>query len=385
MPNGLDASHGVMLRLQGVNAAGEAVSGQWKAFAIDGSSKLKWELRWCLPSVGFHESGKMRLWRHIHDGWGRWQAMLEAIAFPPATHMGKSRKALQRVGGEGDPTPLEHAEQEHWVSTPGLLCLLVSWAIHRRKLVDRQASNVFFRLLLQRCLAPAKCQPLCGWAVPAAATWRCKQELVVRDCCSCIRDVLSQALPGRAGTAQEEVLDKLTLLMKFATCPAVSWWCHSLIDALAEGIEDATETWGDFEWHDTAGAFLKSAVKRRRTDAHVKAHVLQHQVLSGKAPTAASAGRCASDVDASQAVRWMQAEMAAYRAHLNMSLQDSVVVALACDAARVGHPAREMLVGAASDPDRQRHGILPPQVLCMGGACPESQSMGVRVYVCGAG
>lgn len=112
-----DGSRGVMLRLHVTLQDGEQVAGDWKAHAplAPGTDPhfLKWELRRVLPTAGFEETRKQKMWHIIGDNWGKWVVLVMASKFDEGQHMGRSRHALLRRGG-ADHEGLADAEQDSY-------------------------------------------------------------------------------------------------------------------------------------------------------------------------------------------------------------------------------------------------------------------------------
>lgn len=252
------------------------------------------------------------------------------------------------------------AQQEHWASTEALLTLFASWATQRRRVVDRLLSNRMGQLFLEATCKRLDFAPLVGWRVPDSVADACEVEPRTDGVCACLAEAMSKGLPGEVAQVPHEfVWAKLVFLVQRVGCKACLRWARLIVDHLAMAIERNVQDWGDFQWH---RSMLNGGppVKRRRVDYHIRQEVVAHAVVEGRQPTAAIAARGMVG-DRAQGLRWVQAEMAAYRSSGLMSFQKLPVWSLSVDAARIGKPAREFLVGALSAADL--HGILPPQVI----------------------
>ena len=83
------------------------------------------------PCFGYKVSGR-ELSNVMYENWARWsEALGDAGLVPCERHMGKSRVAVQLSARTDD--QLEHAEQEHWISTAGFIALLANWQQSRRQ------------------------------------------------------------------------------------------------------------------------------------------------------------------------------------------------------------------------------------------------------------
>ena len=119
-----DSSVGAGLRMHGCLHKGDAATKFWKCYTNTCQVVLKWDVNYLLSDLGHEDKGKMRSWRHIHDTWGRWSALLSALGLDVSVTMGRSRHALTQYSGEDKHAAMEVAEQDHWITTAGLLGLM---------------------------------------------------------------------------------------------------------------------------------------------------------------------------------------------------------------------------------------------------------------------
>ena len=376
------ARHGVLLHLSGVLPDGRPMSVHWKAFAsgqVDGEVTLKWEVTWLLQSVGFQETPKQKYWRIIGDNWRRWRADLLIVGIDADMHMCESRNCLShrlRSQGQqvGQPVPdvaFELAEQEHWVSTQALVCLLSFWPIRRRSLAIREQVTSVGGMFLGQTLGHSELQPLLDMHIPEGAKSVCEHTGDGSHVCDCLQAaLLHSAAPSLAKLFPHEfVHQKLLLLARTCPCAGATAWLRSLIFEVASRIDASVALWGDSKWHKSDLARLSgqsgqaSAAKRRRADFHVKQVALVSSLQSGKATSTGQSVRALEDVDSAKGIRWRQVEMAAYRSSTVMSFGGSLSFGVAIDATRLGKPAREVLMGVITNNERQLHAVLPPQAL----------------------
>jgi len=367
------AKLGVLIHVSGNLSDGSPVQADWKAFAPlkpSADVRLKWELAWVIPSLGFPEKGSQKVWRHLGDNWQRWSLDLGLANLDKKDHMGLSRHALEQkhkqAGQLIDVEALEFAEQEHWVSTSGLLVLLAFLPIRRRVVAAREQADCVGNRFLSMVLHPDDIQELLTMGIPAEAKGVCEQTLAGEGgVCECLQELLRR--PGvpdhRSGMPQDFLHKKLVWLARGCPCMGARAWLHRLVSQCAAVIDQCVERWGDKGWHKNPSAFHQSGVKRKRADFHIKQLVLASEVQSGAASSSASAVKSLGSVSASQGIRWRQSEMAAYRAATRLSFQETMQIGVAVDATRLGKPAKELLMGAVTTHSKQLHAVLPPQVL----------------------
>lgn len=368
-----DPSRGVALRMSGCTPQGVPLSCFWKAFASDSTRAmvvagspshsaappLKWEFKWFLSDCGYEDKGKMRAWRHLHDNWNRWKTALTTFGFDVSSCMGRSRHAVSKTpGAEQD---LQNCEQDHWILTGALIALLAWWAQYRRQLDVKERVSLLGRLFCERALPAASALEHCFLCPPAASLVKCKKEPVIEGRCACMQHFSQSAAPLVGCSPQHTFFLKLRHLTKGLFCEAIRDWVMSTIAAAAAAIDEDTASWADWDWQTTSAAQIMSGNKKRRIDYHLKKYVLQVVVEDGKCKTSARGVRLAG-CDPAQGVRWVHEEASAYRASTWLTFSKSLQISLAVDASRIGKPAKDYLVAAISDVQRNLHGVLPPQV-----------------------
>lgn len=356
---GDDAGGGVLCRFSGVLRSGQSVVAAWKAYSVVGQAGLRWEIKRVLPAAAFCPQQNTKLWKVISDNFERWDAALTFRDSLP--HFGRSRLSLtvsRQAKG------IDNADQEHWLSSVGLLSLLAWWSVKRKEVVAREQCAQVLRLFVERTVAAESIVgEMLTWSLGARHMQECRNLPIVDNMCSCMHGFLGKPKPDMQSMSPQEFLAaKLRCLMPLAVhCSAARSWLASMVVSLAELVEQGMSQWGDFSWHTSSEALLRTAKRRRRADPHVKMMVAQ----TGDATHGSASAACVAldGVDRSVGLRWVQQEMAAFRAACFMSFGESQQLALCCDASRVGKPAREFLVGCLSDLRVGRHCVLPPQVV----------------------
>lgn len=355
----------MLLQCSGVDSSGSVVSFKWKAYEPHGGDlafRLRWELRWFLQDCCYEEAGSKRLWRHISDNFARWQAALESSGLPAGAHLGLSRHALsKKVGREAD---VASAEQEHWTSTPGLISLLADWSKGRRQVRVRERVRLLGRLLFERTLSLDVCLQVTKLRLSDLELRACQEQPVdMENRCFCMQQVLlGESSWPEASSPQDAVFLKLSALSAGKACVAVRRLLFRCVQLVSEAIESSPTEWGESQWHRSGSAHLQSLCKRRRIDFHVKQFAMQVAVADQSAPTVAAAVRQLDSCDGAQGLRWIQCELASYRASTCLSFRSLArSFSVAVDATRIGKPAKEVIIGFVSSGDR--HGVLPPQAL----------------------
>lgn len=355
----------VLLPLTGIGPGGEPIRVWWKAFRSTrgGEVDVKWEHRRFILDCSFKQTEHNPLWRIIGDNWGRWRNLQAQGGLDPDQHSGLSKTAILAHGDASDET-LRHAEQEHWTSTAGLLCLLCFWPAVRRELAARARAHCLGRLFLGQTAPPTEeLVSLCSWAVPDPARNCCEPDADGDGVCACLREVVgsAEAFDPANIAPQEYLFDMMVALAKKWACPAAKSWLRSLLTETAAIVDSGFGEWGLQDWRKSDIAHLNGMTKRRRIDFHVKQFALKDSLTSGQQSTAADAVRSLASVHASTGCRWVNAEMAAFRASCMLSYKESMTVGLTLDATRLGRPAKEVLCGYLTNGPKQLHAPLPPQ------------------------
>ena len=356
-----DPSKGLQLSFSRCSADGVTHRVTWKAYQSEQEDdSLRWEFRWFAKDLGYECKPGRQMWRHIGDNWKRWVEVVESSGLPTEVHMQSSRTALNKCNGKE--VEALQADQEHWVSTAGLLALMCDWTHSRRKCDVRSAVSALAEGMLEACLPAATAILLEGQRVPMQNNELACNVKKSAGRCLCLKKFVSEnSLQSDAATPQARLLEKLVALSKHRYCKAVQSWLSQELMQIADAIDDNVAEWGNFEWHRGAAAHLmaEGGTKRRRIDFHVKQFGIQTHAGN---PTTASSVQCLSHVDASQGQRWVKAELAAQRVSCIMSFQHVQVLSIAIDASRIGKPAKEQLIGFLSSIRAGVHASAAPQV-----------------------
>lgn len=359
-----DARQGVLCHLGGLLPGGARVVVVWKAWASGAEREsLRWELRRIVPDLGWTETHHTPLHKHLQVVIAQVSGLASHVGWDSTTIVGKSRQAL--VSSGANEALLEDAEAVAWVSTAGLLMLLANCYERKRAIADRQKAGLIAKLLLESCVHADAVGADARVPQPSTAVL-CQKEPVESGLCSCAQKALAKGImPDPAGASpQAFAFEVLLHAFRARSCDALKRWTRDLAEQLAAQIDAHVANWGDFEWHRSSAAVLQSRARPRRVDPHARAYVLSEGVRQGQVATVGQAANSMHSVDGSTAVKWREGEMCAYRACCMLALRSSPILCLAFDAARVGRPAKDILVAVLSAPLENRHCVLPPQVSC---------------------
>lgn len=157
--------------------------------------------------------------------------------------------------------------------------------------------------------------------------------------------------------------DAISTLMRSSDCAAVRAHLNALTGRISSEIELVWGDWGEGNWERSSSAQCAGFQRNRRADYHLKQFVLHGSRLEGRTTTV---GQAVCSIDAasrSSGVGWVEHELSAYRASCLLTFRESQCFAVCVDGARVGRPARELLLGFLSGPRADKHCALPPQAL----------------------
>ena len=361
-----DVRHGVLLHLSAVLSDGQQVKSAWKAHQPPGHADecLRWELRRIVPACGFLKKTNRGLWRVLADNWAKWQGLLLSVGLQHDLHMGRSRHALMLSKTIPEEALLD-AEQESWISTTGLLCILVLWPATRRSLHDKEQVKCVSKAFLSEVLLPEQACHHAAWAVPEACSHHCQQGVVIDGLCECLQQarIWCESASAEDTCPQRLVWNRLDALANVVYCPAAKALLREVAEQLATCIAESAPCWGDFDWHRSQHAIMHGPSKKRRVDFHVKQYVVTDALQSAKHKTSMQAVGALSHTSKSSGCKWKSAEMSAYRASSQLTFRSGLTLSIAVDATRLGRPARHVLAGVVSCSSLDRHAVLPPQVL----------------------
>lgn len=364
---------GVLLHLSAAIPDGERVRGSWKAHSPlmpmvddEGRVGLRWELRRVLPMCAFRETPKRKLWDIISDCWHGFQTIILLVGFALQVHIGRSKHALLKQASV-TAAELAGAEQENWVSTAGLLCLLAAWPSRRKTIPERKCCESVGRAFFEATLPIDGVAPLVRREIPNDAARLCDVAKDRHGLCMCLRKSTAPLHrlrePHTYPSPQAFLYAKMVWLTSALPCEAARASLCDLTCRLSDLIEEGHHQWGDHSWHRGGDATVMGFSKRRRVDFHVKQFVVHDSVQLGEQASCAQAARAVVGASSCAAVKWRSSEMSSYRAATLMAFDKDSSISVTVDATRLGRPARDVLAGFVYSVGKGVGAALPPQVV----------------------
>eukprot|EP00971_Amphidinium_carterae_P034034 670164-Amphidinium_carterae.1 len=355
--------NGVLLRLAHCTTLGTLVECSALAWrTVDGL--VLWELRRLLEPAGFVETKGLPLKEHIRRNWDTWAAYVELIGLDSSS-LQRSAKSLVARGIQA--ASGTEAWQEHQLTTPGLLCLLLHWSIHRRARDVKDKAIALFRSLLIHTVSPETVASLELHAPQRPDLDEpCPGTRAGADDCLCWPHFCKELAKVQGSDCPQTSLSSVFLLAAVpsnAQCKAVRGWLRELLLAIAGSIDSQYGTWGDGSWQKTSAASMQGRQKQRRISTQLKQWVCS-SVKEGRFNTAEGAMQALDSTSSSCLKNWRAADLVSLRYALHQSMLVCRNISFSMDATRLGRPAKEWLFGAVTLLEEGVHGFLPPQV-CM--------------------
>eukprot|EP00971_Amphidinium_carterae_P000319 6790-Amphidinium_carterae.2 len=187
----------------------------WKCYWS--GDQMKWELRRIITVAGYTQGQNtyQKLYRHLSENWKSWTTALQQAGLDADTDIGKSKKASRTVGESS-------SDQEHWISTAGLVWLLVHWAVTRRQVAVRNACFSALVAWLRKSMG-ASAFAIKGASLPDASDRACCTLDVSDGVCGCVIDWLRERDSIREGHKHSGIIlaSILVSLQKRIACPSL--------------------------------------------------------------------------------------------------------------------------------------------------------------------
>ena len=350
-----------LLKANGVSADGYQTSFVWKAWLSRDGSFLKWELRRVAPSAGYEEKKRQQLSDLVRQQKSTWLALFSAAGFHASRTYGDSRhsKTIAAAHAGGGFLAEHDAEQEdeYWVSTTGLVIMLLYWERLQRG-DRRRAVKELTRLFLGVALLAEDVGPALVESFDEALLPLCDATKDHRGVCSCLCGV-EEALLAEATSRIDALLLHLRALAALQHCPAAQCHFRAVVAAVAGAVEARREQWGAEGYlQDPALQLRAPSGRARRKDVHVVRAVVHQERFddgAGSANTQNQLGRQTTTRKRTQ-------RMAQILASNHLTAGGARVVSACIDAGRVGRPALELNLNEAFDVERRTAIPLPPVV-----------------------
>lgn len=357
-----DPTAGALLRFTSVRPTGAQTPTIWKCWAPSAHDGLRWELRRIFPSLGYDvELKRGRVCDRVREMKWRWLGILQHLGVPDRCHVGDSRAALAQRSQVTE-SDASSAEQEFWVSTLGLIVVLLEASCSARAALKREFATCALVSFLQSTASFEELASLGVLEAALDARDKCSQD-TDGEFCSCMRSWRKEVkAQGDKQLPQRRLVDAMHCMMEHLACPAISAHLLATLRKLTDCVDERVSEWGDFEYHKTSAATLtiSSSGGKRRLDYHSKVYAVQGAMACKEASTSAGAAR-AMTVDSSTASSWVRGHMADFQAESWLCFASPSTIALSFDCARLGQPAREILLAIARNLETKKTVVLPPQ------------------------
>eukprot|EP00971_Amphidinium_carterae_P347587 6489659-Amphidinium_carterae.3 len=352
-----------MVNVSNCTSAGSLV--QAALLAWNSTSGVIWELRRFLEPAGFKETKALPLKEHVRRNFAAWQAYMVFLGLPntSAVRSGKSlvaRGEAANAGGE--------VNQEHQLSTAGMLALLCHWCHYRKAHDHKELARALLKGVLTHVLPPDDLEPLLDANPQMPATDApCVHALPGGEGCSCWKSVLDALAELTEQDSPQLLFANMILLGAEPArkhCAVVRVWLLHLLTDAATCIDASYGKWGVGDWQKSAAASVQGKRKQRRVSVQLKEWVTDsvatRRFMSGEEAIHAL------DSTSSAAYRnWRAADLCSLRLMMHESMHRCRNLSIAIDATRLGRPAQEWLFGVATQLDESMHCSLPPQVMCL--------------------
>jgi hypothetical protein len=349
-----------------LHAAGFLSSGDsWRANLFchrspTGDGSIRWELRHLLPAVGYIETSSQTALRcRVATNRVAWQASFAHCGLVPFTdHFGDSYHALRCKRRE---TELANASQEYWVSTPGVIGLLLHWRANRIR-SERELVLAVANGFINRILEPARVEDLPTTEPDVAVQALCTAAPVNGlKCVHLTRALQSVNRLAESSTPQTSVFGILECLFAYADCAAVSKWIANILTGISTNVD--ARSWGVYDvLKDEDGLLLgPSGKKRRRLPPAFKEAVAGRAIAENRGHSAEAVLRAIDPTRAGHG-RGIHMEHQLVREMQSASwigFEQLHHVHFTSDGVRVGQPALELFANYCYNP-RERFGTPCP-------------------------
>ena len=165
----------------------------------------------------------------------------------------------------GTTTP--QREEEFWLSTHGLLAVLLFWERYQRA-DRRRATRDVTRLFLGLTCLPDDLPCLKLQEFDAEFLQRCNKQKDDRGVCQCLVGVEASIVEERAAIL-DDILSQVRSLAGLTDCPAAMAHCRWILDACAAAIFAQRRLWASSDYLEDPELKLRTAAgNSRRKDIH---------------------------------------------------------------------------------------------------------------------
>ena len=267
----------------------------------------------------------------------------------------------------------EDAPQQWWVSSVGLLGLLLYWSQKRRNSEDKHHCL----LVLQALLSKTSGQQVIAQASRArvdAIDCECPRQRG-RDCphvCE-VHDAIKSAETRLGQQTCAAVCQMLVAGFQRLHCERVREYVLTQLTLLASGIESRKGEWQSKDWQTSPKAVLQGPMRKRRLDPELREHA-KSSVQQGAQRDTREAVNSMAGLSSDAAYRFQLSDAKEMRAITKESfgLLRTGSLGISIDAARFRRPGKEYLLAMLASCNSTMGATALPQVLpriCLCSCC----------------
>jgi len=339
-----------------------------KAWPAPGHGEsLRWELRRLFPLVGYKcSSHRTKVCNRIREQVGHWKAFKESYGWPTEEIVGQSWHSV--VCGPDQQSGLRGTEeQEYWVETRMLLGLILFWQGYRKLPCERARCQVAATTVLQMTCLPEQLEEFPGLVLSDEDRALCRRGCADDEAeqCLCVEAYFEACARRDANDCRHTHLwTVLASSQPWAACRTVASLVSKNLEFFAGLVDENFERWQHQDFLKSIGLVLVTrSGKRRRMDPHAKESAIERSLQDGRADKASTLVK-ALDLGCARASQvWMEEALAFLQTESRLSFRTPRIVSLTVDAAKVGKPAKEILVGCQYMWPNDINIVLPPQAL----------------------
>lgn len=339
--------------------------------ARERGAELRWELRRLLPLGGYEcNSHRTKVCNRVREQRGHWNTFLHSYSWPADGCFGQSWRSV--VCGPQQHSGLKGTEeQEYWVDTRMLLGLLLFSQGYRKQPSERARCEVAATTILQMTCMPEELAEFPGLALSSEDRALCRRGCT-HDAEQCLcSDAYFKACAQHdaSGCPHKHRWHVLASSQPWAACNTVARLVARNLEFLAHLVENF-ERWQRQDFLKGSSLVLRAPTgKRRRMDPHAKQSAIELSLQAGRADKASSLVRALDLGCKGSDQLWMEEALAVLQAECRLSFRAPRIVSLTVDAAAVGKPAKEFLVGCQYMWPEDISIVLPPQALSSHFSC----------------
>ena len=190
---------------------------RWKSWQGDSFEGLRWELWHILPTVGIEYVDARSASEKLRKLIPAWEGTWHLLGFEVGDCYGKSKHS-ERCQRPVQVDRVAEAEQEAWISSRGLLGLLLHSCIHRHSNEHKQLAMAVLRIFLASTTSVDVVREICGEPLTPDMLAKCSTARRMPDePCDCVKQV--EVLPSsRVSCAALLSDDKILEYISTYTC-----------------------------------------------------------------------------------------------------------------------------------------------------------------------